>query len=642
MRILPILVIAIGVLAATPTLADAPPDPLKNLPLDDVRIEGGFWYPRLEVVRTATIPHLLAMCESTGRLGNFDKAAGVVEGAHEGWFFNDSDVYKAIEAAAYALVIKRDRTLETEMDALINRIAAAQQPDGYLNTFVTLTDDPQEQRWGNLRVRHELYCAGHLLEAGIAYHEATGKRKLLDVALRLIELIDREFGPDGRAAPPGHEEIELALVKLYDRTNERKHLDLARFFVEQRGRHAQRESWGMYCQDHAPVREHDQIVGHAVRATYLYSALADLAARVEEPGYVAAMQRIWDDTTRRKMYITGGIGPSSHNEGFTEPFDLPNDSAYAETCAAIGLAFWNHRLNLLHADARYADMVERVLYNGALAGIALDGERFFYTNPLGSIGNHHRKEWYECACCPPNIARFLLSLGRYVYARSERVIYVNQYVESTTGLNVGEIEVELRQETDYPWNDRVELTVESKWPTEFTICVRKPGWCRSMTIEVDGEPLADVTPQRGYIPITRRWKREDIIALQFAMPVERMRADPHVAANVGRIALQRGPLIYCLEDVDNDEHARNITLPCDAELSTKHMPDLLGGVTVIRGSGRKASTTVPDTLYFPAALCAPVDFTAIPYYAWDNRTAGGMTIWIPETSAMSLSTSDAP
>ncbi len=603
---------------------------LTAVPLTDVRIEDAFWAPRQKVTRDKTLPHNFKMCEETGRIGNFVKAAGKMEGGFEGYFFNDSDVYKALEGAAYALAGDSDPELMKYVDELIAKIAAAQQSDGYLNSYYILTNEP---RWSNLAHKHELYCAGHLIEAAVAHYQATGKRALLDVAVRFADLIDSLFGPDKRHDVPGHEEIELALVKLARVTGEQRYLKLAEFFLEQRGRAAGRELYGDYCQDHLPVREQSEIVGHAVRAMYLYSGVADVAALTGDQGYIDAMDRIWNDVVRRKMYITGGIGPSAHNEGFTVPYDLPNDTAYAETCASIGMILWNHRLNLLHGDARYADVLEQVLYNGFLSGVSLDGEKFFYTNPLGSKGNHHRRPWYSCACCPPNVLRLLLSLGRYVYAHSDDAVYVNLYVGSSAKIPVGGTTVTLRQETQYPWDGKVRIVVDPAENAEFAICLRIPGWSRYATTGLDdGRAPARTILQDGYARIQRKWKRGDVANLDLPMPIRRITANPRVKENVGKVALQRGPIVYCLEGTDNGGRVRHLTLPRNAELHAEHRPDLLGGVTVIRGTVlATGGEGWDDDLYRHAAEAESAEFVAVPYYAWDNREAGEMVVWLPES-----------
>ncbi|MBU0639814.1 MAG: glycoside hydrolase family 127 protein [Planctomycetes bacterium] len=606
---------------------------LRAVPFTNVRLDDVFWTPRLEITRSKTLPHNFEMCERTGRIRNFVKAAGAAEGEYEGYFFNDSDVYKVLEGAAYALHTAPDAELDGYVDEVIAKIAGAQQSDGYLNSYYTLTG--LDQRWTDLANKHELYCAGHLFEAAVAHYQATGKRTLLDVAIRFADLIDSLFGPDKRHDVPGHEEIELALVKLYGVTGEARYLKLAQFFLEQRGRAEGRRLYGDYCQDHLPLAQQTEIAGHAVRAMYLYSGVADVAALTGDDEMITMMERIWRDVVERKMYITGGIGPSAHNEGFTVAYDLPNDSAYAETCASIGMVLWNQRLSLLHADARYVDVLERALYNGLLSGIALDGEKYFYVNPLASRGTHHRREWYSCACCPTNIVRFLPSVGGYVYAHTDDAVYVNLYVAGEAKIALRDAEVSIKQETRYPWDGAVRLTLTPTAPLEYDVYVRIPGWCEGARLRVNGAPIPEPQVVKGYTRVSCHRRRSDVIELDLPMPIRRIEAHPRVPADSGRVALQRGPLVYCLEGVDNAGGVLNLALPREAELTVEHRADLLGGVTVIRGPALAVEPTAWDNrLYRPAVVTRPVEFVAVPYYAWDNRAAGEMAVWLPESPTM--------
>lgn len=616
----------------------APTAALKPVPFTAVHIADEFWAPKIHTVLEATLPHCFEQCEKTGRLSNFDKAAGKVEGKFTGLFFDDSDVYKVIEGAAYALMHERDEELENYVDGVIERIAAAQQPDGYLNSYFILT--PEEARWQNTRVRHELYCAGHMIEAAVAYYQATGKRRLLDTAIKLADHIDDTFGPGKSMHVPGHQEIELALIKLYHLTNETRYLKLAEFFIEQRGRAEGRELYGEYCQDHAPIREQTKVVGHAVRAMYLFSGVADLAAITGDQSLIETLRRVWDDTILTKMYITGGIGSSSSNEGFTEAFDLPNETAYCETCAAIGLCLWNSRMNLLTADAKYVDVVERAMYNNVLSGLALDGRSFFYVNPLASTGGHHRQEWFRCACCPPNVVRFIPSVGGYVYASSTEAIYVNLYIGGTGEIRLDEERtVKVEQLTRYPWDGKVEIRLTPTGPAGFDVYLRIPAWSREASIAVNGVTIERPEKSRGYAKVHCEGSRGYRIDLNFPMPVERIQADSRVKANLGRVALQRGPVVYCLENVDNAVDVRTILLPpTGKEFAIEDKADLLGGVTVIQGQGLTARATSSEDwdtpLYIPAPLVAHQSFTAVPYFAWDNRAAGAMVVWLPESFTM--------
>ncbi|MGZ4987409.1 MAG: glycoside hydrolase family 127 protein [Limisphaerales bacterium] len=589
---------------------------LVAVPFTDVQIDSEFWAPRIKLNRQIIVPHDLKFCE--GRINNFAKAAGIMPGKFEGTFFDDSDVYKVIEGAAYSLSQQRDPELENTIDAVIDKIAAAQQSDGYLYTFYTVNKE-LDKRWTKEKDMHETYCAGHLIEGAIAYYQATGKRKLLDVAIRVADHIDTVFGPDKKHDVPGHEEIELALVKLWRVTKNDKYLKLAEFFIAERGHNCKRQLYGEYCQDHVPIEDQREIQGHAVRAMYLYSAVADIAAITHDPKYIATLDAIWNDVTQRKMYLTGGIGPSAKNEGFTVAYDLPNESAYCETCASIGMAFWNQRMALLHADAKYADIVERVLYNGALSGVSLDGDKFFYVNPLESLGKHHRQPWFGCACCPVNVVRFLPTIGGYLYAHDDKRILVNQYAASRAHMNVGSSEISLKQETKYPWDGAVKFTIEPQRKSKFTLALRIPNWCgnsstndlyqfedkaQPITILVNGKSTK-ANIESGYATIDRKWKSGDVVQLNLPMPVRHVKAIDKVAADRGRVAIQRGPVVYCFEGDDNDDRARTLILSSNDSLTPEYRPSLLGGVTILRGRAR-----------------------AIPYFAWDNRDDGDMEVWL--------------
>ena len=546
----------------------------------------------------------------TGRIRNFENAAKG-EGEHSGIFFDDSDVYKALEGMAYSLINNPDPELEKKADEWIDKFAAAQQPDGYINTFYTLTG--LDKRWTNMD-KHEMYCAGHMIEAGVAYYQATGKRKLLDVCIRMTDHMMSQFGPGKRHWVPGHEEIELALVKLYQTTQEQKYLDFAYWLLEERGHgHGTMGDEGkwdpVYYQDIVPVRRLTDISGHAVRCMYLYCGMADVAALKNDTGYIAAIDRLWDDVVHRNMYITGGIGSSRDNEGFTEDYDLPNLDAYCETCASVGMVLWNQRMNQLTGDSKYIDILERSLYNGALAGISLGGDRFFYVNPLESKGDHHRQEWYGCACCPSQLSRFLPSIGNYIYASSDDALWVNLYIGNTGQIRIGETDILLTQETDYPWDGSVKLTISTSQPLEKEIRLRIPNWCKTYDLSINGKRI-NVSEEKGYAVI-KDWKSQDVIALDMDMPVEIVAADPHVKENFGKRAIQRGPLVYCMEEIDNPVYFDQIQLSPSTTFQTAFVSDILNGIKTIKTNGRAQSATF------------------IPYYAWDNRKAGKMRVWIP-------------
>jgi DUF1680 family protein len=597
---------------------------LNAVPFTAVKVQDAFWTPRLRTNREVSLPHNFKWCEQTGRFSNFAKAGKLIEGKFEGIYFNDSDVYKVLEGASYSLADHPDPVLEKAVDEVIAKIAAAQQSNGYLNCYFTLVKP--DEKWANFRSMHELYCAGHLFEGAVAHAQATGKRTLLDVALKFANHIDETFGPDKRHEVPGHEEIELALVKLYQATGQAKYFELAKFFLDIRGDKSQRkEIFGLYCQDHLPVREQSEIVGHAVRAMYLYAGVADVAAYTGDQGYIDAMDRLWKDVVLRKMYITGGIGARHQGEAFGNAYELPNETAYCETCAAIGLAFWAHRLNLMHADAQYADVLERALYNGVLSGLGMDGEHFFYVNPLASDGKHHRQPFFSCACCPSNLVRLVPSIPGYVYAASREAIYVNLYVAGSGEVACADGKVRLTQETRYPWDGAVTLTVEPQQPATFDLNLRIPAWCKGAKLSVNGQPIEKLDLTKGYARLNRQWKAGDAIQLDLPMEIRRMEAHPKVAANVGRVAVQRGPIVYCFEAVDNKEDVRNILLPHDPRFVAEHRPQLLGGVTVLQGVDRQGR---------------PI--TAIPYYAWDHREPGAMIVWVRQDGKSSTPDANDP
>ncbi|MGQ9592171.1 MAG: glycoside hydrolase family 127 protein [Planctomycetota bacterium] len=599
----------------------------KLLPVSfaDVEIADGFWRGRLEANRTVSIPHNLKTCEETGRIRNFAQAAGLDRSPFRGHIFHDSDVYKVLEAVAYSLVTHPDEELEDRLEKLIDLVAAAQSPDGYLNTYFTVA--APEKRWTNLPHDHELYCAGHLFEAAVAHYRATGRRKFLDVACRLADHIDRTFGPGKRAGLPGHQEIELALVKLWRATGEKRYLDLARFFVEERGRKTH-ESFGPYCQDHLPAREQTEPVGHAVRFLYFFSGVADLAALDGDRGYIDAMERLWRNIVERKMYVTGGVGVQGHGEGFAREYFLPNYDAYCETCASIAMAFWNHRLALLHGEGRFADLVERVLYNGALSGVSLRGDRFFYVNPLASRGDHHREPWYDCACCPTNVVRFVAAIGDYVYASlaDGSGACVLQYVAGSGIVPLARGKVRLRQETRYPWEGRVRISVEPEGAEEFALCLRIPGWCEGASLAVNGRRLA-LEPDRGFVTLRRSWARGDAVDLELPMPVRRVESHPKVEEDAGKRAYERGPIVYCLEDCDHACPVDEIAIGEDAALEPVFRPDLLGGVVVLEGRAARVPREAAGGKSESGG--EPVQVRFLPYYAWDNREPGRMVVWIP-------------
>ncbi len=583
---------------------------INQVDFSQVKIQDNFWSPRLKKHTTATLPVCIDQIENkTGRIQNFENAAKG-EGKHSGIFFDDSDVYKALEGIAYSLINNPDPELEKKADEWIDKMAAAQQPDGYINTFYTLIG--LDKRWKNMD-KHEMYCAGHMTEAAVAYYKATGKRKLLDVSIRMADHMMSIFGSGKRHWVAGHEEIELALVKLYQVTGEEKYLNFSNWLLEERG-HGYGSKGGEgkwnpeYYQDIVPVRDLESISGHAVRCMYLYCGMADVAALKQDTGYIKALHHLWDDVVLRNMYITGGIGSSGHNEGFTVDYDLPNLEAYCETCASVGMVYWNQRMNQLTGDSKYVDVLERAMYNGALSGISLSGDRFFYENPLESKGDHHRQEWYGCACCPSQVSRFLPSIGNYIYGISNNALWVNLFIGNTTKVDVDGQEITINQKTDYPWNGDVILSVSAAEPLKKELRIRIPGWCDEYSLSVAGK-TENVNVDKGYA-IIKNWKPDDEIVLHMDMPVEKVVADPRVKQDIGKRAIQRGPLVYCLEEVDNPKNFDELQINPSTSFEVIDKPDLLDGIKMIHAKSDNQ------------------EMFLIPYYAWDNRTAGKMKVWI--------------
>ncbi len=591
---------------------------LEAVSFSDIKIEDEFWSSRISAHKKNTLKACLDKCESTGRISNFAKAGKLLKGEFEGIYYNDSDVYKVIEGIAYSLINGPDQELERRADQIIDYIAAAQEKDGYLFSYFTLVNP--DEKWTNM-AKHEMYCGGHLIEAAIAYHQATHKTKLLTVACKLADHYDSVFGPEKRHWVPAHQEIELALVKLYRATGFEKYWQLAQWLLEERGHgHGKgdiwdRDDWGpAYCQDDKPVREMTDVTGHAVRAMYMYAGISDIAAITGDKDYIAALDRLWESVILRNMYVTGGIGPSKHNEGFTEDYDLPNESAYCETCASVGMVLWNHRMNLLHGDSKYVDVLERAMYNGSIAGVSLSGDKFFYVNPLASDGTHHRTEWFDTSCCPTQIARFIPSIGSYMYAYSNDEILVNLYIASTGTINVDGVSIKLIQSTGYPWDGKIKIDVEPSTPKKTDICLRFPGWCKSLSVSINGSEIGNPIIENGYVRLKREWTKGDTIELDLDMPVDRVYADEKIEADRGKVALQRGPIVYCLEEIDNNTERNQILLSQNARLFYEYRANMLGGVTVIK-------SVEPDSNAI---------YTFIPYCVWDNRKPGYMDVWIRE------------
>ena len=615
---------------------------LEPVNFSKVHITDQFWKPRIDKVTTVTIPVCIYQTEvKTPRIRNFQKVARKKGEKHEGLYYDDSDVFKALEAMAYALQNGMDTALEHKIDEWVDIIADAQLPDGYLNTFFTLND--LSKRWTEIE-KHEDYNAGHLIEAAVAYYNVSGKRKLLDVAIRLANHIDSTFRLQNRYWISGHEEIELALVKLYNATKNDRYLKLADWYLQQRGHgYNNGKGWGTpaYWQDIKPVKDQSEITGHAVRAMYLYTGAADVAARTGDQGYVTAMKRVWEDVVYRNMYVTGGIGSSGNNEGFSKAFDLPNEQAYCETCASVGMVLWNQRMNALTGDSKYIDVLERVLYNAALDGLSLSGDRFFYDNPLASTGEHQRDEWFGTACCPANIARLVTSLGNYIYASTPNKVVVNLFVGSNTTIPLEKTNVRVETRTLYPWNGAVHIKLDPDNKAAFTVALRIPGWASGkpvpgdlyyfqdstavpVTIKVNGK-IALPEIKDGYALIERVWKKGDSIEYDIPMRVNQLLTKDSVTTNADRMALQRGPLVYCLEAADNAGNAWNVWVPSNTFFSAipYHVldePVIALSATIPVFTAGNNGTTVQNI---------PQKITAIPYYTWCNRGKNSMQVWLP-------------
>jgi len=619
------------------------------VPFNRVQVADGFWTPRLDASRTVTIPYAFEQCEKTGRISNFEKAAGRKPGKHEGACFNDSDLYKIMEGAAYSLQVHPDSDRRQYLDRLIRIIGAAQWEDGYLFTFYSVPERQPDKLWTNIAWIHEQYCAGHLYEAAVAHYEVTGDEAFLRIARRNADLICRIFHPAGRTDPPGHQEIEIGLCRLYRVTGDEKYLQQAKFFLDQRGRLGRRGPdgrgglYGTYGQDHIPVVEQTEAVGHSVRAAYQYTGMADVAALTGNVDYIQAIDTIWNDVVDTKLYLTGGIGAAGGHEGFGGPYELPNMTAYCETCASIANVLWNHRMFLMRGDAKYIDVLERTMYNAVLSGISLEGDRFFYPNVLESIGQHQRSPWFGCACCPSNVARFIPSVPGFAYASKEDDVYINLFLGSDVTIPTAENNVRLVQETRFPWEGRVKIRVEPEIASNFAVHVRIPGWARNQpvpsdlysflgespseaSLAVNGEPVP-LQMDRGYASLQRNWTRGDTIQLDLPMPVRRIVSHDKVTSNAGKVALQRGPLVYCLEGPDNGGKVLDLVLPDHADLSPRFQPELLGGMVALHGEAETAKRTL-DGRIVPDAKRPCV---AIPYYAWAHRGPSQMTIWPART-----------
>ena len=658
-KIANLLIAAAGTVLLIPGCGKAPAAgedyPIQPVPFTEVKLTDNFWAPRIKKNASVTIPIAFGYCESTGRVKNFEIAGGLDTGKFQTIYpFDDSDVFKIIEGASYSLQTFPDPKLDAYLDSLIWKIGLAQEDDGYLYTNRTIAemhggeglhDWASKNRWGlDSILSHELYNLGHLYEAAVAHYQATGKRTLLDIAIKSADLVNKDFGWDRVKVYPGHQVIEMGLVKLYRTTGEKKYLDLARFFLDLRG-----PTGDQYNQAHLKVVDQTKAVGHSVRATYMYSGMADIAAIEKDEAYLNAITKIWEDIVYGKMYITGGIGATGGNEGFADPYVLPNMSAYCETCASIGDIFTNERLFLLHGQTKYIDILEKTLYNSMLSGVSLSGDRFFYPNPLESNGQHLRQAWFGCACCPSNVARFVPAIPGYVYAVTDKELYINLFISNDANITMGKEKLAVSQKANFPWDGKVEISVNPETSSKFDLKIRIPGWALNeaipgglyrftdqnsepVAISVNGEKLEVTTLVDGYAVISRKWKQGDKVEVSIPMPVRKVVADERIKEDNEKMAFQRGPLIYCAEWPDNsDGKVLNLLINKDAAFTTEFVPSVLEGVQIIKTSGFKTKRTLDNKI----ELLDEETVTLIPYALWNNRGAGQMMVWLPTTPEVS-------
>ena len=629
--------------------------PISPVPFTAVKVTPGtFWGQRLEASRKTTVPLAFSKCESEGRYKNFENAAAHMADPSKvfkvngvGYSFDDTDPYKTLEGAAYILQTYPDKRLEAYCDSVIDIIGRAQEPDGYLYTARTQNPADPHHWAGNRRwvkeedLSHELYNLGHMVEGAVAYWQATGKRKFLDIACRYADVACKEVGPNPgqMCVVPGHQIAEMAMARLYLATGQKRYLDFAKFLLDYRGKTDIKTE---YSQSHKPVTEQDEAVGHAVRAAYMYAGMADVAALTGDESYIKAIDRIWDNIVGKKLYITGGIGATSSGEAFGKNYELPNMSAYCETCAAIGNVYVNYRLFLLHGDSKYYDVLERTLYNGLISGVSLQGDGFFYPNPLESMGQHQRQAWFGCACCPSNICRFIPSLPGYVYAVKQKDVYVNLFVANTATLSVGGRRLTLTQKTDYPWDGETVLTIDKNSVGEFNLKIRVPGWLRNKPVPSDlyqytdnkrlgysfiinGVTVPLLVDDDGYVNIERRWKKGDKVVICFDMEPRTVRANAKVEADRGMVSIERGPIVYCAEHPDNGFDIFSALVSQE--------PTFGLGKKEIAGTTVTTLTTEAQTLDFNKEGKLTVEdqtLTLIPYYAWCHRGSGKMRVWLPQ------------
>ena len=655
------LLTVLGLSLAVPATAQHTDYPIQAVPFTQVKLTDNFWLPRLKTNTSVTIPASFQRCEATNRVKNFEMAAAKSGKFATTFPFDDTDIYKTIEGAAYSLQLEPDKELEKYVDELIKKVGAAQEPDGYLYTARTI--DPAhphawagKERWEKEReLSHELYNAGHLYEAAVAHYQATGKRSLLDIALKNADLVCSVFGPGKRSVAPGHEIVEMGLVKLYRVTGQVKYLTTARFFLDARGQYKydpqSQDPWrnGSYWQDHKPVVAQHEAEGHAVRAEYLYSAMADVAALTNDRALLTAVDSIWQNMVSKKLYVTGGTGAVPGGERFGGNYELPNTTAYNETCASVADVYWQQRMFQLHGDAKYADVLEKVLYNGLISGVGLDGKSFFYSNAM-QIKNSAsfpqtepaRAGWFDCSCCPTNLARLFPSLPGYVYGQHDKDVYVNLFVSSAANLTVNKQALKLTQQNNYPWDGGLKFTVSPAASTDFNLLLRVPGWARGeavpsdlyhfatpagspVTIRINGQPVA-YTLRNGYAVLPRKWRKGDVVEMTLPMDVRQVAANPRVKDDLGKVALQRGPLIYCAEWKDNQGKTSNLIVPAATTFTAAYKPDLLNGIMELTAKVPAIEIDAAAT----AIHTAPKTMTAVPYYAWANRGKGEMTVWFPQ------------
>ena len=622
--------------------------PLQEVPFFNTRVTGGLWKMRIDSCIKNTIWDNLDKLSSSGKIDNFSISAGLKKGEFKSNEASDSDVYKTLQGACYSLKLHPDPVLEHYIDSLITIIGKVQEPDGYLYTirnFKPLGDKCIGGRWANLSHSHELYDLGHMIEAAVAHYETTGKRNFLDMAVKTGDLISRTFGPDRLRLIPGHQEIELALAKLYNVTGKKEYIEVAKFFLDERGHYNNGRTQYIfrnnltYYLDHQPVLEQEEATGHAVRACYMYAGMVDVGAMTGNPEYVQASNRLWENATGKKIYITGGVGASdTKGEAFDEAYVLPNLNAYSETCGAVANMLWNFRLGKYYKDAKYFDVLERTLYNAYLPSTSIHGTGYFYTNPLADRGLTLRSGWFDPPCCPTNICRTTTSVAGYMYLTDNDNLYINLFMKSESKIDFGGRAVTVRQETDYPWDGVVKFKMDLDKPSMFTVRVRVPGWARgeaiplglytymnktarAIRIKVNGKEQK-VVLDKGYALITKNWQKDDEITLSLPMEVRRVLSDERVMEDKGRVALERGPIVFCAEWVDNNGKTSNIILPDESKLSSRFVKDLIGGITVIEGNAKIIDKN---------GNVKSSDFTAIPYFAWLNRGKGEMDIWLPRT-----------